>query len=695
MTNSGPSPLLKVDNLSVAYRHDGYEWDALREVSLDLEVGNVDGLVGESGSGKTTLALAIMGYLPSAAVIRQGRIIFQERDLLQRSEGEMRALWGKEIAYIPQNPESSLNPSLRVGEQLGEGIRIHQGYSPAEAREATLDIFEKVRLPDPKRVAASYPHQISGGMQQRVLIAMALSSKPSLLILDEPTTNLDVTTQASVLELIKELLAEADASALYITHNMGVVAQMCDRVSVLYAGELVEHAPRQALFGQPLHPYTSGLIQSIPEPGEHKSRSPLKFMKGNAPRLSEPITGCAFRMRCPIAIDICEQRPPLSAIPGSRTSRCHRWEEIKDERMTIEWAQDRTEMAPEIRGEGSPTLSVENLRVSYRSSQDIGGLLAGGSNRRVEAVNGVGFEIASGRTLGLVGESGSGKTTLARAVVGLLKPDAGVLRFMGRALPQRLRKRDLETIRQIQMVFQNPHDALNPHLTIGETLSRPLSRLNRISGDALGAEVRKLLDSVHLPLDCVNKYPDQLSGGEKQRVAIARAFVSSPALLVADEAVSSLDVSIQAVVLNLLNELQGREGGAYLFISHNLAVVGYFADIVAVVYLGFLMEVSEAEDLYTPPHHPYTEALISAIPRVAESAGVEPVLLEGEMPDAGRIPSGCPFHTRCPRYLGEICRQAEPPWRVLPSGKRYRCHIEEADLIKTQATSASSGKPKG
>lgn len=686
MTDTGISPLLRVEDLTVAYRQGGYERDALREISLSLEAGRVDGLVGESGSGKTTLALAIMGYLPPAAVLKHGGIFYRGRDLLQCSDLEMRALWGKEIAYIPQNPGSSLNPSLRVGEQLSEGMRIHQGYTSTEAREATLEFFDKVRLPDPKRVAASYPHQISGGMQQRVMIAMALSSRPSLLILDEPTTNLDVTTQASVLELIKELLAEAGASALYVTHNMGVVAQMCDRVSVLYAGELVEQASRRDLFSQPLHPYTNGLIFSIPEPGEHKSRAPLRFMAGYAPQYSEPDSGCAFRRRCPIALEICEQRPPLTTIPGSRNSRCHRWEEITEEGFIIEWTEGRVEMALETGGDEPPTLSAEKLKVSYRSSSKVGELLSGGPTRRVEAVNGVDFKMASGKTLGLVGESGSGKTTLARAIVGLLEPDAGELRFMGRALPRRLRNRGLETIRKIQMVFQNPHDSLNPHLTIGEALDRPLSRLNQVGGDALEAEVHKLLEMVHLPLDCLNKYPHQLSGGEKQRVAIARAFVSSPALLVADEAVSSLDVSIQAAILNLLNELQEHDGGAYLFISHNLAIVGYFSDIIAIMYLGMLMEVSGAEELYSPPHHPYTEALISAIPRVKETARKAPVLLEGEIPSAGKIPSGCPFYTRCPRYLGELCRSTAPPWRMLPSGKRYRCHIEEADLLRVQAS---------
>jgi peptide/nickel transport system ATP-binding protein len=686
VTEPTTASFLEVENLTVAYRQGGIERKALRNISLTLQIGKVYGLVGESGSGKTTLALAIMRYLPPQAVIRQGKIQFNDRNLLEMSADEMRQIWGKDMTYIPQDPESSLNPSIKIGEQIAEGMRIHQGLTKVEAQEATLDWIEKVRLSDPVRVSRSYPHQISGGMQQRVLIAMALSAKPKLLVLDEPTTNLDVTTQASVLNLLQELLAAGGMTALYVTHNLGVVGQFCDHVSVLYAGELVERGPKGSVYDRPLHPYTSGLLHSVPDPGENKGDQPLKFMPGRAPKLTDFRSGCAFRTRCPIAIDVCEQHPSLFPVSDSRASRCHRWQELMQEELTIDWSVDSIEEISKKTGETEPALSLENLTVIYPKRRSIGQLLSGDLSTAVEAVSGIDLDIPRGRTLGLVGESGSGKTTLARAVVGLVAVEDGETRFMGRVLPRQLNRRDIDTIRQIQMVFQNPHEALNPYLTIGETLRRPLQRHLGVSRDQAQTELVKLLDSVQLSPEFVQRFPGQLSGGEKQRVAIARAFASNPALLVADEPVSSLDVSVQAAILNLLNTLQRKFGGTYLFISHNLAVVGYFADVIAVIYLGRLMQVADAVDLFSPPYHPYTEALLAAIPTIKDGPRVERVLLEGDIPRVSEVTSGCPFHSRCPRSLGDLCRDHVPPWQVTETGKRYFCHIDESDLLLAQSS---------
>lgn len=693
MVNSSKSPLLEIENLTVAYRQSGKEWIALRDISLTLQAGKVHGLVGESGSGKTTLALALMHYLPPGGIVRQGKIYFNGRNLLELSKEQMREIWGTEMTYIPQDPESSLNPSMQIGEQLAEALRNRQGLSKPNARDAALAMLDKVRLSDPSRVAGSYPHQISGGMQQRVLIALALSAKPKLLVLDEPTTNLDVTTQASVLDLIHNLLIEEQTAALYVTHNLGVVAQICDQVSVLYAGELVEGGPRGQVYDRPLHPYTSGLLSSVPVPGENKGQAPLRFMQGRSPLLSEPSSGCAFKLRCPVAIDICDQHPILFPAGGSRISRCHRWQELEKNELIIEWPQDRIEQPSITPQDRDSLLALENIKVIFSESRTISQRISGEPSTSVRALDGISLEMRKGRTLGLVGESGSGKTTLARAVVGLVEVSDGEIQFMGKTLPKHLEKRDFETIRQIQMVFQDPHDALNPYLTIGEALRRPLQRLGGIRPEEVQSELVKLLGSVQLPPEFARRYPSQLSGGEQQRVAIARAFVSNPTFMVADEAVSALDVSVQAVILNLLNKLQGRFGGSYLFISHDLAVVGYFADVIAVIYLGKIMQLAESGDLFSPPFHPYTEALLSAIPTIRPKPEMERILLEGDIPSAYEVPSGCPFHTRCPRFIGDLCRDLEPPWRVTKTGKRYYCHIEEADLLLAQGPARPAGIP--
>ncbi len=693
MVNSSKSPLLEIENLTVAYRQSGEEWIALRDISMTLQAGKVHGLVGESGSGKTTLALALMHYLPPEGIVRSGKIYFNGRNLLELSKEQMREIWGTEMTYIPQDPESSLNPSMQIGEQLAEALRNRQGLSKPDARDATLAMLHKVRLSDPSRVAGSYPHQISGGMQQRVLIALALSAKPKLLVLDEPTTNLDVTTQASVLDLIHNLLIEEQTAALYVTHNLGVVAQICDQVSVLYAGELVEGGPRGQVYDRPFHPYTSGLLSSVPVPGENKGQAPLRFMEGRSPLLSEPSSGCSFRPRCPVAIDICDQHPSLFPAGGSRISRCHRWQELEKNELNIEWPQDRIKQPSTISKDRDSLLALENIKVVFSESRTVSQRISGEPLTSVRALDGISLGMIKGRTLGLVGESGSGKTTLARAVVGLIDVTDGEIQFMGKTLPQRLEKRDFETIRQIQMVFQDPHDALNPYLTIGEALRRPLQRLGGIRSEDVQSEIVKLLGSVQLPPEFAHRYPNQLSGGEKQRVAIARAFAPNPTLMVADEAVSALDVSVQAVILNLLNKLQGRFGGSYLFISHDLAVVGYFADVIAVIYLGKLMELAEARDLFSPPFHPYTEALLSAIPTIRPKPEMERILLEGDIPSAYEVPSGCPFHTRCPRFIGDLCRDLEPPWRVTKTGKRYYCHIDQADLLLAQGSARPAGIP--
>ncbi len=680
--------VLSIDELTVAYRVDGRWLDAVRDFSLRLEPGCTYGLVGESGSGKSTVALTIMRHLGAAGKVRQGRIIFDGRDLLALDEGTLRDVWGVHLTMVPQDPLSSLNPSIQVGEQLAEPLRHHMGLSGNTVGQRVLELLTMVRVPDPERVARSYPHQISGGMQQRVMIAMALSTEPKLLVLDEPTTALDVTTQATILDLLRDLIRERQTAALYVTHNLGVVARICDRVAVLYAGELVEDGPTSDIFKRPIHPYTQGLLDSVPRLGDNKSRRQLQAIPGRIPSLRERPDGCAFAPRCALAINICQERPGLELSSDGRLIRCHRWSEITSGQISLPSPDPKERLAghKSDADRDGPVLELEDLQVYFDIQRSLSEIVGRKAVEHVKAVDGVELTIPPGKTLGLVGESGSGKTSLARAVIGLEKATGGEMRLLGKQLPSGLAKRDLATMSQLQIVFQNPEEALNPYMTVGETLRRPLMTLRNMSREEAEAAVPQLLADVRLPAAYAQRRPSQLSGGEKQRVAIARAFAANPDLLLSDEPVSALDVSVQASILNLLHALQVEHGAGNLFISHDLAVVGYLADEIAVIYAGHLMEVSAAEALFEPPHHPYTESLLSAIPLIDPDVKQSPIRLEGDVPNQIDMPSGCPFHPRCPRYLGDICATERPPWRDTGDGKRVFCHIPLEQLREQQVS---------
>jgi peptide/nickel transport system ATP-binding protein len=675
-------PILRVEDLSVAYRVGRRRLPALREVSLSIEPGQAYGLVGESGSGKSTLALAVMRYLAPNARVTAGRIEFAGRELLARPKSELRGLWGRELAFVPQNPATALNPSMRIGAQLVEALRLYGRAADAEA--AALDLLGQVRIADPARVAAQYPHQLSGGMQQRVMIALALSGRPKLLVLDEPTTALDVTTEAAILDLLRETARASGTAMLYVTHNLGVVATLCDRVAVLYAGELAEDAAIRPIFRQPLHPYTRGLLDSVPRLGQRRDTNPLRSIPGQIPPLGELPQACVYAPRCPLAIELChEQRPPLDAPAEGRAVRCHRWPEI--EAGAISASLPAAPLPPVAAAEGGALLRIEDVLVSYPQPRSLAQLLRGAPRRAVQAVRGVNLAAARGQTLGIVGESGSGKSSLARAVLGLAAAGGGGIELLGLQLPAELDRRGRELLRHLQMVFQNPEEALNPYLSVGESLSRPLVTLGGLSPAAARAQVAGLLAAVRLPAEYAERLPGQLSGGEKQRVAIARAFAANPELLVADEPVSALDVSVQAAILNLLAELQLERGTTMLFIAHDLAVVGYLADQIAVMYLGQVMQTSPAATVFDPPYHPYTEALLSSVPPPDPFVEQRRIRLEGELPSALEPPRGCPFHTRCPRFLGEICVEQTPPWRQASNGARIFCHIPIEELQAAQA----------
>jgi peptide/nickel transport system ATP-binding protein len=615
MSEDSPSEaLLRVDQLTIGYRSPSGISEAVRNVTFEITPGQIFGVVGESGSGKSTLALAIMRYLPVNGQIQRGSIHFQGRDISRISLEDMRRIWGAELGLVPQDPLSALNPSIRVGEQIAEVLRRHLRLEGRDADALSLEWIEKVRLPDPIQVMRSFPHQLSGGMQQRVMIAMALCTEPKLLMLDEPTTNLDTTTQAAILDLVCELMETQQTAAMYITHNLGVVARICDDLAVLYAGEVVEQGTTQQLFSHPYHPYTHGLLDSVPRLGKNKRQLRLHAIQGRIPSLDALPSGCIFRERCPLVIEICGEEPPLYATNDDRVSRCHRWVEIAQGDVDAGQRSDLLRPLKDADPEAQITLDVNNLHVQFERNLPLIPRLRKAVKGSIQAVNDVSFEIRSGETLGLVGESGSGKTTAARAILGLVIPEEGEIGIRGQRLAPNLRDRSFDVRRLVQIVFQNPNEAFNPYLTIGEALSRPLIRLLKVPKYRVAQEVGRLLESVQLPANYATRLPGSLSGGERQRVAIARAFASSPALLIADEAVSALDVSVQAAILNLLGELQAENGSATLFISHDLAAVGYIADRIAVIYLGQLMELSRSEDLFEPPYHPYTEALLSAIP---------------------------------------------------------------------------------
>ncbi len=672
---TSPTPMLDVRNLTVSYTQKGGYLDAVRDVTLKIMPGQTYGLVGESGSGKSTLALALMRYLAENGVVRSGSVHFGGDDLFAMSDRQLSAVWQKRVKLVPQNPLPSLNPSQKIGKQVLEGV-LEGG------KTRVLELFEGVGLADPQRVYSSYPHELSGGMQQRVMIALALGGEPELLVLDEPTTNLDVTTEATILDLIGELIAERNTAVLYVSHSLGVVSKICDRVAVLYAGELVEDAAVDELYNKPLHPYTQGLLDSVPRIGQDKSQISLRPIPGQIPELSDLPSGCIFTPRCPVAIDTCSEVHPGFYERDGRRSRCHRSDEIDagelEPRQPADAAQTRAVRDIE------QVLTLRDVEKSFPVGRSLLDSVRGKPVRKVHAVDGVDLTLHRSRTLGLVGESGSGKSTLSRCIIGLYEASSGDIELLDMPLPYALDKRDTDVLKHLQMVFQSSDEALNPYIRIGAALRRPFMRLAGLERDEADERVAELLKAVKLSPQYAERLPTQLSGGEKQRIGIARAFASRPDVLLFDESVSGLDVSVQAAILNLLGKLQEERDTAYLFISHDLSVVSYLADEVAVVYLGHLMEVGKTAAVLEPPYHPYTEALLSAIPLVDPNAKQQQIRLEGDVPSPLNIPSGCRFHTRCPRFIGDICVDKEPPWQEDEDGHRIYCHIPIDELKKTQ-----------
>lgn len=677
-------PVLEIDALDIVYETDGGPLNAVRDVTLAIQRNESFGLVGESGSGKSTLAMGAIQYLAGNGRVAAGSVRLLGQELTGLSRAEMRHVWGSQVGVVHQSPLSALNPSTRIGKQLAEVARLHLGMNRIEARERSLEMLSRVAMPDPENILVRYPHQVSGGMLQRCVIAMALMTNPALLIMDEPTTALDVTTQAVVLDLVRQLKNEFDSAILYITHDLGVVARICDRVGVMYAGELLEQAAIREVFSAPRHPYTLSLLDCIPRLEAPGARRLLRTIPGSIPGVDELPQGCIYSPRCVYTEEKCtSERPKLREVGARQLSACRRWDVLSLLRR-----QSATLLATgtsATRAGDEPVLDVEDVSKAFPA--DGGGLHIGRRDRRiVHALDSTSLHVPRGQTLGIVGESGSGKTTLARTVVGLEEATSGTIMLNGRVLARSIDKRPRSVLRDIQMVFQNPDASLTPHRTIGAAIGRPLKLLGGVRGDDLEQRTIELLKAVQLPPSYYYRKPGELSGGERQRVAIACAFAADPQLVLLDEPLSALDVSVQGALMNLLLTLQAERGASYLFISHDLSAVQHLSDLIAVVYLGHVMEWGWAARVLSAPFHPYTEALLSAVPIADPDAHQENIRLEGSIPTPTDVPSGCRFHPRCPRCLGAICRDQEPPWRGDEGDHLVYCHIPLPDLCRLQAS---------
>jgi peptide/nickel transport system ATP-binding protein len=680
-------PVLEIEGLCISYYTRAGEIPAVVDFSVTLAPGESVGLVGESGCGKSTVAMAVMRYMGTNGGIVGGSIKFKGRDMVHLSEEELRGLRGSEIAMIYQEPMAALNPSLTIATQLMEVPITHEAASKQEARMRALQMLTDVRLPDAERIMAAYPHQLSGGQQQRVVIAMALLSNPALLLLDEPTTALDVTVEAGIVELIADLSRKYGTSLLYISHNLGLMLEVCDRICVMYSGEVVEEGHIDSIFSWPKHPYTHGLFGCIPLPHADKNTRPLVAIRGQLPLPHERPPGCNFGPRCDFfepglcdAQDIAVEYVTTDDDPAHRV-RCTRWNQIEPDQVVVKGI-----VKPPVEI-GETVLEVDGMKKYYEvHDRSIGAMISGAGVRYVKANEAINFTARRGETIGIVGESGCGKSTFAKVLMGLETATAGEVRLEGTnigALP--VQSRTPQQLGSLQMVFQNPNDTLNPSHTIGGQIGRVIKKFGVEADKAkIRQRVLELLDIVKLPRDFALRRPRQLSGGQKQRVGIARAFAGNPAMVIADEPISALDVSVAAAVTELLMDIQREHKTTLLFISHDLSAVRYLADRVVVMYLGQIMERGTTDEVFSPPYHPYTEALLSAVPIADPEVKKRHIVLEGVLPSVVDPPKGCPFCTRCPRKVGAICDDTPPPVQRTSSGHVIACHIPLAELEKIE-----------
>ena len=675
-------PTLEFENVEVAYKVRGINRSVLRSVSFAIEPGEAYGLVGESGCGKSTAAYSAMRYLPRNGSIIGGQIRFEGKDIVSMSNDEVRTLRTSAISMVYQSPIAALNPSIRVGKQIAEVFTIG-GSSKEQAVSQVREALAAVQIADIDKVMQRYPHELSGGMAQRVVIAMALATNPRLLILDEPTTGLDATVEAEVLDLVRALREKTKASVLFISHNLGVIRSMCDRVGVLYAGQLVEEGETAQLLGDPRHPYTVGLLRCIPRAGLRKDLHRLDTIPGALPPLGAILPGCVYVDRCAIATAECRgDKPPMVTLANGQRSRCFHHELAPNlPRSTEAATRPSSYQAPDT---PESFISLSGLSKTF-----------GNQEASVRVLTDIALSMKPGETLGLVGESGSGKTTLAKVLLGLTGPDTGsVIQLDDHRLGATLGERTAAEVGAVQIVFQNPDSALNRRHSVRKIVSRAVVKLGRTNKEFGVAKAEDLLTEMRVDARLHAVKPVMLSGGLKQRVAIARAFAGNPRLVVCDEPTSALDVSVQAAILNLLVDLQKAENVAYLFISHDLGVVRYLSDRIAVLYLGRIMELGPAGTVFTGPHHPYTEALVSSLPSI-DGEATNRVRLVGEVPSVANPPGGCVLHTRCPRREGsgveQLCDTVEPDLVEVEPGHLMRCHISLEKLRQMQVSLDTAG----
>ncbi|MBI3937583.1 MAG: dipeptide ABC transporter ATP-binding protein [Betaproteobacteria bacterium] len=672
------APLISISELRTWLASGEGVVRAVDGLSLALERGETFALLGESGCGKSMTALSVMRLLPDAGRIVTGEVRIDGLDLLALPEAEMRGIRGRRVAMIFQEPMLSLNPVLTVGEQVGEALRRHTTLRGAAVAGRVRELLDAVGIPDAARRVREYPFHLSGGMKQRVMIAMALACNPELLVADEPTTALDVTIQAQVLDLLRELQRQTGMTLLLITHDLGVVSEMAHRVAVMYAGEIVEVAPRAQFFSHPAHPYSRKLFDSLP--GRHHREGALAVIRGSVPPLTSEFRGCRFAERCDSAWALCrETAPAWHEVGEGRGVRCHLFAPGEKREASVARREERKPRPPPAAATesgarpapGSSLLTVEGLKVHFPVRKGVLKRVAG----YVRAVDGVSLAIGRGRTLGLVGESGCGKTTVGKGILRLIEPTAGTVLFAGEDL-SRMPRRELRPRRKhVQIIFQDPFASLNPRMRVSEIIEEGMVALG-IGADAFerARRIDALLNEVGLAPEVKHRYPHEFSGGQRQRIAIARALAVEPQLIVCDEPTSSLDISVQAQILNLLRDLQRKKGLAYLFITHNISVVEFLAHEVAVMYLGRIVEHGTVDEVLGNPQHPYTRALLSAVPMIDPAARREVMRLPGDLPSPLSPPAGCHFHPRCPAAMPR-CREAYPESNAVSATRTVCCHL--------------------